>query len=119
MDFQTAVRSCLNQYATFTGRASRSEFWWFYLFCFIASVAANLIGFGIGLHYILHDIVALALLLPQLAVGARRLHDIGRSGWWQLIAFTIIGILVLIYWWVKPSDPLDNVHGAAPLPATA
>ena len=51
----------------------------------------------------LYGIAALALLLPALAVGARRLHDIGRSGWWQLLSLTGIGSLVLIYWWVQPS----------------
>lgn len=97
MDFAQAIKSCLSQYAGFTGRAPRSEFWWFFLFQVIVVVVASFVNQLIG------NIASLALLLPALAVGARRLHDIGRSGWWQLLSFTGIGFLVLIYWWVQPS----------------
>ena len=51
----------------------------------------------------INGLVALGVLLPALAVGSRRLHDIGKSGWWQLIMLTVIGLLVLIYWWVQPA----------------
>lgn len=54
---------------------------------------------------------ALLLLLPSLAVGARRLHDIGRSGWWQLLIFTVIGIISLIVWWASDTSPTDNKYG--------
>ena len=90
-------KSCFAQYAGFSGRAPRSEFWWFALFQLGVLVIATLIS------QVLYGIAALALLLPALAVGARRLHDIGRSGWWQLLSLTGIGTLVLIYWWVQPS----------------
>jgi uncharacterized membrane protein YhaH (DUF805 family) len=53
---------------------------------------------------VVSGIVSIALLLPAFAVGARRLHDIGRSGWWQLLTLTGIGVLLLIYWWVQPSE---------------
>jgi uncharacterized membrane protein YhaH (DUF805 family) len=98
MDFVSAVKSCLGQYAGFTGRAVRSEFWWFFLFQIIVMVVAGFLG------DVVSGIVSIALLLPALAVGARRLHDIGRSGWWQLLTLTGIGVLVLIYWWVQPSE---------------
>jgi uncharacterized membrane protein YhaH (DUF805 family) len=98
MDFVSAVKSCLGQYAGFTGRAVRSEFWWFFLFQIIVMVVASFLG------DVVSGIVSIALLLPALAVGARRLHDIGRSGWWQLLTLTGIGVLVLIYWWVQPSE---------------
>lgn len=55
-------------------------------------------------------LVAIALLLPSLAVGARRLHDIGKSGWWQLLIITGIGFLVLIYWWVQPTEAGAGCH---------
>jgi uncharacterized membrane protein YhaH (DUF805 family) len=97
MDFAQAIKSCFSQYAGFTGRAPRSEFWWFALFQVIVVVVASIV------HQLVGNIASLALLLPALAVGARRLHDIGRSGWWQLLSFTGIGVLVLIYWWVQPS----------------
>lgn len=97
MDFAQAIKSCFSQYAGFTGRAPRSEFWWFALFQVIVVVVASIV------HQLVGNTASLALLLPALAVGARRLHDIGRSGWWQLLSFTGIGVLVLIYWWVQPS----------------
>ena len=97
MDFVSAVKSCLGQYATFSGRAVRSEFWWFFLFQLVVMVVAGFLGDTVS------AIVSIALLLPALAVGARRLHDIGRTGWWQLLSLTGIGVLVLLYWWVQPS----------------
>jgi len=97
MDFVSAIKSCLSQYATFSGRAVRSEFWWFFLFQIIVMVVASFLG------DVISGIVSLGLLLPALAVGARRLHDIGRSGWWQLLSLTLIGFLVLVYWWAQPS----------------
>ncbi|MCI5067615.1 DUF805 domain-containing protein [Acidovorax sp.] len=98
MDFVSAVKSCLGQYAGFSGRAVRSEFWWFFLFQIIVMVIASFLG------DVVSGIVSIALLLPAFAVGARRLHDVGRSGWWQLLTLTGIGVLVLIYWWVQPSE---------------
>ncbi|KQB60158.1 MULTISPECIES: DUF805 domain-containing protein [Acidovorax] len=98
MDFVSAIKSCLGQYAGFSGRAVRSEFWWFFLFQIIVMVIASFLG------DVVSGIVSIALLLPAFAVGARRLHDIGRSGWWQLLTLTGIGVLVLIYWWVQPSE---------------
>ena len=102
MDFVQAIKSCLGQYATFSGRAKRSEFWWFFLFQVLVMVAASMLG------DVINGIASLALLLPALAVGARRLHDIGRTGWWQLLLLTGIGFLVLLYWWVQPSDGSAN-----------
>ncbi|HQS21047.1 MULTISPECIES: DUF805 domain-containing protein [unclassified Acidovorax] len=102
MDFVQAIKSCLGQYATFSGRAKRSEFWWFFLFQVLVMVAASMLG------DVINGIASLALLLPALAVGARRLHDIGRTGWWQLLLLTGIGFLVLLYWWVQPSDASAN-----------
>ena len=98
MNFSQAIQSCLAQYATFSGRATRSEYWWFFLFQVLVLVVASMLG------DVVNGIVTLLLLLPALAVGARRLHDIGRSGWWQLLMLTGIGYLVLLFWWVQPSD---------------
>ena len=105
MDFVQAIKSCLGQYATFTGRASRSEFWWFFLFQVLVMVAASMLG------DVINGIASLALLLPALAVGARRLHDIGRTGWWQLLLLSGIGFLVLLYWWVQPGEGAGNIYG--------
>jgi len=105
MDFVPAIQSCLRQYATFSGRAARSEYWWFFLFQVLVLVGASIVS------DLLYALASLALLLPSLAVGARRLHDIGRSGWWQLLLLTGIGILLLLFWWVQPSDEQTNAHG--------
>jgi len=110
MDFQTAVKTCLSKYADFSGRASRSEFWWFVLAQLVVLIVASLI------HRFVYGIAALGLLLPALAVGARRLHDIGKSGWLQLLMLIPIVNLVLIYFYVQPSQPETNPHGA---PASA
>jgi len=103
MNFGQAISTCFAKYATFSGRASRPEFWWFFLFQILVSIAASMLGDVVA------GLVSLAVLLPALAVGARRLHDIGKSGWWQLIMLTVIGLLLLIFWWVQPAsgDPSD------------
>ena len=105
MDFVPAIQSCLAQYASFSGRASRSEFWWFFLFQVLVLIGASIVS------ELLYGLASLALLLPSLAVGARRLHDIDRSGWWQLLLLTGIGFLLLLFWWVQPSDGQVNAHG--------
>lgn len=110
MDFVTAVKTCLAQkYADFNGRATRSEFWWFVLFSVVVQIIARmLLGISLG------GLVALALLVPSLAVGSRRLHDIGKSGWLQLLALIpVIGWLVLLYWEVQPSQAEANQYGDA------
>ena len=113
MDFATAVKTVLAQkYAKFDGRAMRSEFWWFSLFSFITSLVLGIVDGVLGIA-LLQNIFGLAVLIPSLAVGARRLHDVGRSGWWQLIALTVIGIFLLIYWYVQPSEG-DNQYGPPP-----
>ena len=97
MTFAESIRTCFSKYVDFNGVASRSEFWWFILFVFIVAVVLNLISPTLA------NIVSLAFLLPQLAVGARRLHDTGRSGWWQLLLLLpLIGLIVLIVFWVQP-----------------
>jgi uncharacterized membrane protein YhaH (DUF805 family) len=105
MEFGQAIASCFSKYATFSGRASRSEFWWFFLFQVLVSLAVSMVGDTYS------GLVSLALLLPALAVGARRLHDIGRTGWWQLLMLTGIGLLLLIFWWVQPSSSSEG-HSA-------
>mgnify|MGYP000190925275 CR=1 FL=1 len=89
-NFGDAIGICWNNYANFQGRASRSEYWWFYLFVFV-----------IGLIPIL-GLATLILIIPQLAVTARRLHDINRSGWWVLLWFTGFGIITLIIMLAQP-----------------
>jgi uncharacterized membrane protein YhaH (DUF805 family) len=108
-----AVKAVFSKYATFEGRARRAEYWWFVLFSFIIAVVLNLINPGL-----LGGIWSLATLLPSLAVGARRLHDTDRSGWWLLIGFIpVIGLIVLIVFFVKAGQTGANRFGADPLTA--
>jgi len=109
MDFGQAIKTCFNKYATFSGRAGRSEFWWFVLFSLLVTGGASIIGQR------LESLVSLALLLPSLAVGARRLHDIGKSGWFQLLWLVpLIGWAILVYWAVQTGDPGANGYGPLP-----
>lgn len=109
MNFVDAVKNCFVNYVGFSGRATRSEYWWWVLFVLVIAVVMELLNLGM-----IGSLVPLVTLLPSIAVGARRLHDIGKSGWWQLLALIpLIGWLVLIYWAVQPSDG-DNDHGPAP-----
>jgi uncharacterized membrane protein YhaH (DUF805 family) len=106
VNFPTAITTCFSKFATFSGRATRSEFWWFYLFTLLLSWFAQMaVGAGVA------GVVSLALFLPLLAATVRRLHDIGRTGGWILIAFTVIGIIVLIVWYATDSEKAANQYG--------
>ena len=114
MTFGESIATCFKKYATVEGRASRSEYWWFFLFSVILQVAADIIG-----GQALAGLVTLAMLLPGVGVGGRRLHDIGRSAWWLLIGLIpLIGALVLIYWFVQPSAGSNQYGEAAAVPAS-
>lgn len=115
MSFPDAVRSALTQYATFSGRARRSEYWFFYLAVTIAMIVASVLDQALGLNYVLYGVVALALLLPNLATAARRLHDTNRSGWWLLIGLVpLVGAIVLLVFLVQDSTPGVNQYGPSP-----
>ena len=122
MSFQDAVRICLQRkYGDFNGRARRSEYWFFILFTAIAGAVGGVLDaiFRIrsgtyGGTGPIQGLIQLALLVPTLAAGARRLHDTGRSGWWQLIGLIpIVGWIVLIVFFVQDSHP-DNEYGPNP-----
>lgn len=90
MTFTQAVRSALGNYATFSGRARRSEYWWFYLFTILVGLVTSVVDAVLNTAFnneigIVGTIISLALLLPSLAVTARRLHDTGRTGWWMML----------------------------------
>ncbi len=110
-DFLNAVKACLRKYVDFSGRATRSEFWWFFLFQIIVMAVTG------ALSSTLNGIAALALLLPALAVGARRLHDIGKSAWFMLLGLIpLVGALILLYWCVQPSGPANEFGGTPAAP---
>ncbi len=101
----------LKKYADFTGRARRKEFWMFVLIYMIINIILAVLGLGI-----ISAIVALALLVPSISIGARRLHDTGRSGWWQLIyLIPLIGLIVMIVFLAQDSHD-DNDYGVNPKP---
>jgi uncharacterized membrane protein YhaH (DUF805 family) len=111
MSFSEAVRSGFDHYTDFDGRASRPAFWWWVLFGVLVAIAANILDAIIG-TVILSAIVGLGLLLPNISVSIRRLHDTDRTGWWILIAFIpIIGLIVLLVFYLQDSDPGENNYG--------
>jgi len=110
MTFTESIQLCFSKYAEFNGRAKRPEYWWFALFLFLLGAVTGAIS------EILNGIVALATLLPSLAVGARRLHDTNRSGWWQLLwIIPLIGWIVVIIFLAEEGESTDNQYGGLPL----
>jgi uncharacterized membrane protein YhaH (DUF805 family) len=121
MTFSEAVRDGFAQYATFIGRSSRSAYWWWWLFSLIVVVATVLVDLALGTR-IISGLVSLALLLPDLSVLVRRLHDTGHSGWWILISLVpLIGAIVLLVFTLQASEPPNRWgHGpGTPAPAPA
>lgn len=113
--FVEYVKECLTlKYKDFSGRARRREFWFFWLCCFLTNCVASVIDHAIGLHSILSTIVALALFIPILAAGVRRLQDIGKPWQYILCVFIPFGIFYLIYLWAQDSQPGDNAYGPNP-----
>ena len=123
MPFMDALKSCFQQYVGFSGRASRSEYWFFNLSFFIAAtglliltfvslfVANALAGFLSFLSFVLY----LGCFLPLLAVSVRRLHDLGKSGWMFFLGLIpIVGGILLLVWFVSDGQPYDNEYGAVP-----
>lgn len=109
MDFQESIKLCFQKYADFNGRAKRPEYWWFALFCFIGSLALGVVGDSLSL------IFSLITLLPSLAAGARRLHDLNKSGWLQLLwLIPILGWIPLIYFLAQEGNSETNQYGESP-----
>lgn len=109
-NYRQAIFTCFKKFADFKGRARRSEFWYFELFCVLISLVFS--------FFISEDVATIAMLItfiPNIAVSVRRLHDIGRSGWWMLIALVpIVGILLLLFWAAQEGDPASNQYGEPP-----
>jgi hypothetical protein len=101
MPIVDAVKACLTKYGDFNGRATRTEYWWFFLAVLLGSAAASLIALRV------YALFSLATLLPMIAVGARRLHDTNRSGWWQLLALVPFGVILVIIFLAQRSTPLN------------
>lgn len=127
MNMMQAIETGFRRYFDFSGRASRSEYWWWTLFSTIVIVVMGVTdellnpGQQVGIFSFVNMIVCLVLFIPGLAVSVRRLHDIDRTGWWLLLAFTIVGNVVLIYWACVKGTEQNNRFGTDPLglPAAA
>jgi len=135
--FTEAIQTCLSN-LNFSGRASRSEYWWFFLFCFIVQILAYVYGWmgeggwvteemssGETLGFTLSTVAGMVLLPPSVAVGARRLHDTNLSGWWQLLFIpptfamqsdndtialisSVFYVVLFIVLFVRPGKPKQN-----------
>lgn len=134
MSFTESVRTCFGKFATFDGRATRSEFWWFYLFVVLVSAVGyvpillltilgsagsdgtvnSVLAFLTVILGILWFVIIIALYIPFLAAGCRRLHDRGQSGWLQLLLLVPCGGIVLLVFWVMEGTPGDNAYGPKP-----
>ncbi len=144
MTFQESVKTVLSKKnATFSGRASRSEYWWYQLFCFIVAMVCTAAGLALGalfggaaamlggdsalvlgvagfyIGFRIGEVIllffALGTLVPSIAVAVRRLHDSGRSGWWYLLSFVpFVGGIVLLIFMLLEGQPGENKYGPAP-----
>lgn len=109
MTMEESIRVCFTKYATFTGRASRSEFWWFVLFLVLVSTACGVFSDKLSVVF------SLATLVPAIAVGTRRLHDVDKSGWMQLIGLIpIIGWIVVLVWCCQEGKEPNRFGPAKP-----
>lgn len=121
MSPKQSVKTCFANYANFTGRAKRSEFWWFFLFQIIGlstlgAIDARIFGFGDLAPTPFSTTFSLVMFVPMLAVYARRLHDKDRSGWWMLLwMLPVFGWLVLIFWLATEGTEGDNQFGPEPV----
>jgi uncharacterized membrane protein YhaH (DUF805 family) len=118
MTFGKAIASGFRNYATSGGRAARSEYWHWTLFTVLVSIvtmAIDYLAFRAREIGPVEGVASLALLVPSVAVSIRRLHDIDRTGWWLLIVFTVVGIILLIVWACLKGTTGPNQYGPDPL----
>ncbi len=119
VEFKDALKLGFTNYAQFHGRSSRGSFWWWMLWIILISIGIGVVEsilFGgfvrkPGMGGPIETLFRLAVFLPNVSMSVRRLHDVGRSGWWSLLALTGIGVLLLIFWWVQPGQRQENVFG--------
>jgi uncharacterized membrane protein YhaH (DUF805 family) len=115
MNFGQAIASGFSNYVNFSGRACRSEYWYWALFVFLADLVALIIDWVLGVYFI-SSLFGLAVFLPGLAVAIRRLHDLDRTGWWILLSLIpIVGWIILIIWDCTKGTNGPNRFGPDPL----
>ncbi len=129
MDFGTSVKHCFNNYTTFSGRASRSEYWYWTLFYVLVYWGLWIVGLVLGAVFgrgvmalgsgvligeVLAGLFCLGMIVPSLAVFCRRMHDTGRSGWWWFLSLIpIVGAIVLLVFLCQDTEPA-NQYGPVP-----
>ena len=115
MNFQNSIKTCFQKFANFDGRAARSEFWYFYLFSYSGIFILIYLAVQMSFFFAVAIIFSLIIVVPALAVTARRLHDTGRSGWWQIAAYIpyvgIIASIILIFIWCTEGEKKKNKYG--------
>ena len=120
VSFPDAISLGFQHYFDFSSRSTRAEYWWWVLFAVLADVILSAVDIMVGTfdwrtgNGLISGLFGLGILIPGLALGARRLHDINRTGWWQLGILLIVPAIVLIVWAIKPGDEGTNKHGPAP-----
>jgi uncharacterized membrane protein YhaH (DUF805 family) len=115
MGFGEAISAGFSNYVNFNDRASRSEYWYWILFTFIAEVVVAAIDRALGIHLIA-GLLVLAIVIPTFAVTIRRLHDLDRSGWWIFLSFIpLIGGIILLIWFCTRGTEGPNRFGPDPL----
>jgi uncharacterized membrane protein YhaH (DUF805 family) len=132
MTFVEAIKTGLSKYVTWKGRASRSEFWFFFLFVMLCLIVASIVDTILGTTFkavnpmtgleqsagygYVYMLVGLGLFLPNLSVMVRRLHDTGRSGWWYwIVLIPLVGAILLIVWFATKGTTGSNEYGEDPL----
>ena len=106
---------CIKKYAEVSGRARRKEYWMFVLFNMLIALGIQIIEAVLGTGGMLGGLYSLAVLLPGWAVFTRRMHDIGKSGWWWMIGLVpVVGAIVLLIFMCRDGQPGDNVYGPNP-----
>ena len=109
MSFQEAVKVCLSKYADFNGRATRAEYWWFFLFVILVGAIISVVSDKLAVVFYL------GTLLPTVAAAARRLHDTERTGWWQLVGLVpVVGFIVLLVFLTQKSSGGAQPQGSGP-----
>lgn len=115
MEFSNAVCSFFKNYAVFSGRANRSEYWYSILFCTLVGFALGLVEEIGGLYpyedeSLLANLFNIIILVPSLSVFFRRMHDVGRSGWWYMLIFTVIGAIPVFIWLCRKGTDGPNKY---------
>ena len=115
MGFGDAVKTCFQKFFVAEGRASRPEYWWFFLAYIILYAIAAILDTALETGFVLASIVGLVFFIPLITAAIRRLHDTGRTGWWYLIIFIpLVGFIILIVFLATEGNPGANEYGPPP-----